>query len=51
MSLSDYTYVLNQGVMIAEGAPKEVTSSPQVIEAYLGRGAAERIAKSGGINA
>ncbi len=51
MSLSDYTYVLNQGVMIASGAPKDVTSSPEVIEAYLGHGAAERVAKMEGANA
>jgi branched-chain amino acid transport system ATP-binding protein len=51
MSLSDYTYVLNQGVMIAHGVPKDVTSSPQVIEAYLGHGAAERVARMGGASA
>ncbi len=44
MSLSDYTYVLNQGAMIADGEPRAVTSAPHVIEAYLGLGAAERIA-------
>lgn len=51
MSLSDYTFVLNQGIMIAQGEPKDVTSSAEVIEAYLGHGAAERIAKMEGRNA
>lgn len=51
MTLSDRAYVLNQGGMIAAGTPSEVVASPEVIEAYLGHGAAERIAKMGGANA
>jgi branched-chain amino acid transport system ATP-binding protein len=44
MSLSDYTFVLNQGELIAEGEPGKVVANPSVIEAYLGEGMAKRIA-------
>lgn len=35
--LSQRVLVLDNGRLIAEGAPEEVTENPQVIEAYLGR--------------
>jgi branched-chain amino acid transport system permease protein len=40
MEISDRVVVMDHGVKIAEGEPREVHSNPRVVEAYLGRRAA-----------
>jgi branched-chain amino acid transport system ATP-binding protein len=45
VSLSDLTYVLSDGALIAQGPTAAIAADPTVIEAYLGHGAAARLAR------
>jgi len=47
MTLSDRIFVLAEGKIIASGRPESIVDNAQVIEAYLGEGAALEYGKSG----
>jgi branched-chain amino acid transport system ATP-binding protein len=44
VSLAEHVFVLSEGRIIAQGSPQEIARDPRVVEAYLGHGAARRMA-------
>jgi branched-chain amino acid transport system ATP-binding protein len=47
MNLAQHVLVLSEGRIIAGGAPNEIADNERVVEAYLGRGAAQRMLQAG----
>jgi branched-chain amino acid transport system ATP-binding protein len=47
MSLAQHVYVLAEGRILTDGSPRDVVGDARVIEAYLGHGAAARLAAAG----
>jgi branched-chain amino acid transport system ATP-binding protein len=47
MSLAEHVFVLVEGRIVAAGGPQDVVGNARVIEAYLGHGAAARLAAGG----
>jgi branched-chain amino acid transport system ATP-binding protein len=44
-ALAEQVHVLAEGTLIVSGTPREIAADARVIEAYLGRGAAERMTR------
>ena len=48
MSLARHVFVLAEGRVIARGTPQQIAADQRVVEAYLGHGAAKRMATGAG---